>query len=46
MFFTFLLLFDRFTKVQKKHVPFEGYHTVKVLSQAHGGIEQLLLYHR
>ena len=43
VFFACPLPFNRFIKVQK-NVSFGGYQMVKVLSQAHGGIEQLILY--
>lgn len=45
MFFTHPLAFSRFTKVQKKDVSSGGFQMVKVLSQAHSGKEQLILYH-
>lgn len=45
VFVTYPLPFNRFTKIQKKSVSFGEYQMVKILSQAHGGIKQLILYH-
>lgn len=45
MVFNHYLNFSKFTQVWKKDMFFEACQMVKVLSQPHGAIELLVLYH-